>query len=81
MENSHLYDEFILVLASTDRKQAQVVEERIQKLFEPLAIRFSDVQLSVGIGIAENEGLAIREMIKIADDHLYKQKNEMKKSI
>lgn len=74
-------DEFILVLSGTDRKQAQVVEERIQKLFEPLAVRFADVQLSVGIGIAENQGLTIQEMIKMADDHLYKRKKAMKNNV
>lgn len=72
-------DEFILVLSGTDRKQAQLIEERIHKLFEPLAIRFADVELSVSIGIAENEGLAIQEIIKMADDHLYKNKNAKKK--
>lgn len=72
-------DEFILVLSSTDRKQAHVVEERIHKMFEPLSVRFSDVKLSVSIGIAENEGLAIQEIIKMADDHLYKKKKAMKK--
>lgn len=72
-------DEFILVLPGTDRKQAQLVEERIHKLFEPLSNRFADTQLSVSIGIAENEGLSIKEIIKMADDHLYKKKNAMKK--
>jgi len=72
-------DEFILVLPNTDRKQALLVEECIHKLFEPLSIRFADIQLSVSIGVAENEGLAIQEIIKMADDHLYKNKNAMKK--
>jgi PleD family two-component response regulator len=44
-----------------------------------LSVRLADIQLSVSIGIAENDGLGIQEIIKMADDHLYKKKNAMKK--
>lgn len=73
-------DEFILVLPGTGREQARLVEERIQMLFEPLAKQYEAVELSVSIGIAENNDMPIDKMMKLADDHLYKRKNEMKQS-
>ncbi|MDO5576566.1 MAG: diguanylate cyclase [Fibrobacter sp.] len=61
-------DEFILILPDTDKFQARVAAERIQKQFQNL--KFGDTSLSMGIAEAlpdENE----QQLVKRADQAMY----------
>ena len=66
-------DEFILILPDTDKEQARIVMDRIQKQFG--AFKFGTTSLSIGIAQAlpdeENQPL-----IRRADDALYTSKRE-----
>lgn len=74
-------DEFILILPKTSSVDTQVIQNRIIDLFKPTMERYKEVELNIGFGIAESGGKSIEEVIQIADDHLYKNKEEMKRMI
>lgn len=71
-------DEFILLLQDTAYAEACHVAERITAAFQPIAEKYADTKVSLGIGIVENHHMSISEMIQQVDDHLYKNKREMK---
>lgn len=71
-------DEFILVLPNTNAIEAQLVADRINEAFSPLALKYYEEGLSLGIAVATYNGQTIEEMIQQADDHLYKTKRAMK---
>lgn len=73
-------DEFILLLQDTDYTEACFVAERIVEAFKPVCEQYADTHLSLGIGIVENHHMSINEMIQKVDDHLYKNKRDMKAS-
>lgn len=73
-------DEFLLLLPDTDYNEASLVADRIREAFRPVCERYADTELSLGIGITENQNLDVDEMIQAADDHLYKNKRQMKTS-
>lgn len=66
-------DEFAIILPDTDKKQAKVAAERIQKQFG--AFKFGRVSLSIGIAeaqIGEDE----KSIVKRADEALYTSKRD-----
>ncbi|MBN1577062.1 MAG: diguanylate cyclase [Chitinispirillaceae bacterium] len=66
-------DEFVIMLPDTDKAQAKVVAERIQKQFS--AFKFGNTGLSMGIAEAfpdEDE----QSLIKRADEAMYRSKKE-----
>jgi diguanylate cyclase (GGDEF)-like protein/PAS domain S-box-containing protein len=66
-------DEFAIILPDTDKKQARVAAERIQKQFG--AFKFGRVSLSIGIAeaqIGEDE----KSIVKRADEALYTSKRD-----
>lgn len=72
-------DEFIVLLPDTDYEQATMISNRIIEAFRPTAKTYSDIGLSLAVGITQNNDLSIDEMIQVADDHLYKNKRDIKK--
>jgi diguanylate cyclase (GGDEF)-like protein/PAS domain S-box-containing protein len=66
-------DEFVLILPDTDKFQAQIVAERIQKQFG--AFKFGNTSLSMGIAEAKS-GESEQLLIKRADQAMYMSKNE-----
>ena len=67
-------DEFLLVLPKENKDSSFLVRDRIIDNFMPLYKKYKDINLEVGIGIAESGNYTIDEIIKIADDELYKDK-------
>ncbi|HSN65281.1 MAG TPA: GGDEF domain-containing protein [Fusibacter sp.] len=72
-------DEFIIVLFNTKGSEVEIVKNRIDALFMPIMEKYKDTGLSVGYGIAESNGLDIETIMQIADNHLYKNKEVIKK--
>ena len=80
-------EEFMIVLPSTDRKDAILVAERIRthifdQSFFPDTIQ-PDKRLSISIGISmyPSEAATVDELIKKADIHLYRAKQEGKNQV
>lgn len=67
-------DEFLLFLKDADLAIAGQVKERIDEIFSDFAKEFAEADLSIGIGVAESKGHSIEEIIRLADDHLYREK-------
>ncbi len=66
-------DEFVIILPDTDKDQAKVAADRIQKQFS--AFKFGNTSLSIGIAEAlpdEEE----QSLIKRADEAMYRSKRE-----
>jgi diguanylate cyclase (GGDEF)-like protein/PAS domain S-box-containing protein len=66
-------DEFILLLPDTDKHQAHIVTDRLQKQYG--AFRFGTTSLSMGIAEA-NPGEDDTSLLRRADDALYTSKRE-----
>ena len=66
-------DEFALILPDTDKAQATVVADRIQKQFG--AFKFGRISLSVGIAEAKS-GDTEKSIVKRVDECLYTSKRE-----
>ncbi len=66
-------DEFILILPDTDKEQARIVMDRIQKQFG--AFKFGTTSLSIGIAEAQPDE-ENQLLIRRADDALYTSKRE-----
>lgn len=74
-------DEFMLILSDTGEAETKIIQGRIIELFKPTMTKYKDVGLDIGFGIAESGNKSIEDIMQIADDHLYKNKEEMKKLI
>lgn len=74
-------DEFMLILLDVTEVETKIIQNRIIELFTPTMLRYKDVSLDIGFGIAESGDKSLEEIMQIADDHLYKNKEEMKKMI
>lgn len=73
-------DEFILILPGASIRDAENVETRIIEMFEKISSKYQGVSLSVSFGITENTGQGLENLIKEADDLLYKNKEHLKKN-
>jgi two-component system, cell cycle response regulator len=75
-------EEFVIMMPETDLAVANVVAERLRKTIagEPFAIekgaRRIDVTLSIGIATLDNKGEAITDVMKRADQALYRAKRD-----
>ena len=74
-------DEFMLILSDIGEAETKIIQNRIIELFKPTMHKYKDVGLDIGFGIAESADKSIEDIMQIADDHLYKNKEEMKKMI
>ena len=66
-------DEFVVILPDTDKNQAYVAADRIQKQFQ--AFKFGNTSLSMGISEATS-GEEEQPFIKRTDEAMYKSKHE-----
>lgn len=71
-------DEFILILIGANLNEAKQVEHRIEEIFYETCKKYVDVALSVSFGYAESNKGHFDEIIKKADDLLYKNKSKVK---
>ena len=69
-------DEFVLLLNGSDEADASRVEQRILNLFKPICSRYPEVPLAVSFGKASGHSGNADEIIKTADDLLYKSKGK-----
>lgn len=67
-------DEFIVLLPSTEKKQVKEVTERIKKLAEKESVEATTLSISFGYGIKYTSEEDMNDIIKKADDMMYKQK-------
>jgi diguanylate cyclase (GGDEF)-like protein/PAS domain S-box-containing protein len=66
-------DEFVIMLPDTDKEQARIAAERIQKQFS--AFKFGNTSLSMGIAEAAADE-DDKSLIKRADEAMYRSKKE-----
>jgi len=71
-------DEFLIILDNTDRKNAQILAERLVKKIDRLSVWATDsLKLGVSIGLAQMEANeSLRSWMERADDILYHAKAE-----
>jgi two-component system cell cycle response regulator len=80
-------DEFIIVLPSTDKKQAKSIARRLMNIFGSRQIRipskeqFLEATISLGISAMPEDTVIMDDLIKMADEALYKAKNSGKNRI
>ena len=67
-------DEFVLIAIGASISEAEQIEQRINMLFEPVCETYKDVGLSVSFGFSGSENQSVDDIIKKADDLLYKNK-------
>ena len=64
-------EEFLIFMPNTSKKEAAIVIYKIKKALKP----YKDIKYTFSAGIAD-EGESLAEMIKIADERLYKSKED-----
>lgn len=69
-------DEFALLLLDSNNDDAELVKERIFEMFKLASNKYKKIDLSVSFGICESNGESFEEIIKKADDYLYKNKSK-----
>ena len=75
-------EEFVIVMPETDLHVAGMVAERLRRSIagEPFAIHKAskriDVTLSIGISTLEKKGEALTDVLKRADNALYRAKHD-----
>lgn len=77
-------DEFVVLMPDVDETTIAIIQKRFQKKLDDFAQKsFHPWSLSVSVGVAfQNSGqiLPISELLKIADENMYKNKNSIQKS-
>lgn len=78
-------DEFIILMSGTSKKGAIIAAERIGKIIEKTALLNDShikIHLTASIGVASypSDAKSKDDLIKVADDNMYKIKNHIKKS-
>lgn len=74
-------DEFLLLLMDTNEEGITLVENRIKDLFHPICLKYPTIPLSVSFGKATCSSETADEVIKLADDVLYNNKDASKKRV
>jgi len=75
-------DEFFVILKECDKNDAAEVAEKIRENINNILLNNSDIQLGISGGISEYSAeKSIEEIIKEADDKLYKAKIKGKNRI
>ena len=74
-------DEFIIILPSTSKAVAASIVARVHDLFKQKFYKEFIMSLSIGIATKESTEQDINELIKIAEDNMYKHKLTQKQSM
>lgn len=69
-------DEFLVILPHTTVDAAQSYASRIRNAFSHVAMPYIEYDVQISIGIASSENKTLDEILKIADDSLYKTKRK-----
>lgn len=68
-------EEFLIVLPNTNQDQAYRMAERIRKNIENLKWKDKNVKITISAGLAQYKGESKEELLKLADERLYKAKS------
>ena len=76
-------EEFVVLLTETTLEQTFVPLERLRKNIEKHLFKFEDnnINVTISIGVAENNTELVNEFLKNADKALYKAKNSGRNSV
>jgi diguanylate cyclase (GGDEF)-like protein len=74
-------EEFMLILPETDQKCAMVVAEKIRSEIESLKFSVEGLSVTISGGVCEVGKYSLNEVIKVADENLYKAKHSGKNCI
>ena len=76
-------DEFIILANFTNKAGAEILINRIRDLLNKEIIDNTDITISIAAGISgyPDDGKEIETLINIADQEMYKNKKEMKKTL
>ncbi|WP_164887401.1 GGDEF domain-containing protein [Hahella sp. KA22] len=74
-------DEFLALLPDADSNVAIEVAERIRRAVESDVFKEKQVTISIGVAVFEANGVSMKEYIQVADEMLYKVKNNAKNSV
>lgn len=74
-------EEFLMILPETDVEHAEHVAEKIRSEIESLKFSVENLKVTVSGGLCEMKDYSFNEMIKIADENLYKAKHSGKNQI
>lgn len=76
-------DEFVLLLNNTTSQEAQVIVNKIKLYFQGFKFKhnFLEIEISASFGIAQfnQDGDTIDDLLKIADQKMYQNKNQQKR--
>lgn len=75
-------DEFVFILPSTGKEGSREAETRIHQAFEdPFSVKGRGLKLtaSVGIAVFPDDGKTIRELLIVADEKMYENKENLSK--
>lgn len=69
-------EEFVIAMPETDKATGIIIAERVRKSVSELVFQ-EDVRVTIsgGVATAPEDGLALAELLKVADDALYRAKN------
>ncbi|RQD73543.1 MAG: diguanylate cyclase [Candidatus Syntrophonatronum acetioxidans] len=67
-------DEFVILLPQTSRRKAEAVSTRIKERCSKANIRDIPISMAIGIACKEKPGKNLIEILKEAEDSMYKQK-------
>jgi len=71
-------EEFLIVLPEADLKSAMTVAEKIRTEIESLSYSIDGLKVTISGGVCEVHNYSLNEVIKIADENLYKAKHSGK---
>lgn len=71
-------EEFMIIFPELDSEHAMCVAEKVRKEIEALQFDVEGLKITVSGGLADAKLLSINEVIKIADENLYKAKHSGK---
>lgn len=67
-------DEFVILLAKTEETDASEIGKRIQKEYGKFKLANSPLGASIGVGAKTEEGQDIEEILKLAENRMYRDK-------
>ncbi len=70
-------DEFILVVRDTSNENVAKLKKRIKQSFAKLCRKELGFEISLSVGIESSEGNTVKDLIKFADEKMYKDKTQV----
>jgi len=71
-------DEFVIILPDTKKQEAEVYIKRLELVFEEYSKSYSNDEFNIGIGYTDSFNKNVDEIVRLADDLMYKDKAKKK---